>query len=186
MSNLNKAIIDEILSHIRSGEIRFCNQLGFSEEELAALEQMTHQEICYIAESTTGFANISINHSSFWGLVENAREKTQQRNLIDRALTLGASSEIIYEVFGLSSAEVSARRKLLGIKEAMGRKPNADESKENMIWELWAKERNLVLSEKESFELANIKVFDALLFIAEELDISFTEVVRLVRYGEHQ
>lgn len=183
-TNLNQAILNELLTHLRRGEIAYCTHLGFEEKELAALEQLSYQEICDLGESKACFATVNINHQAFWSLLEVVKEKSGQRNIIDRALTLGASSEILYELYGLSSAEVSARRKLLGIKESMGRKPNADENEEHRVWELWTKERESLLGKAELFELSHPDVFHTLMFIAEETKVSLTEVVRLVRQGE--
>lgn len=183
--NLNQAIINELLNHLGRGEIGYCTQLGFSEQELAALEQLTYQEIADLANSKASFALVSINHEAFWRMLEIVKENSYQRNIADRALTLGASSEILYELYGMSSAEVSARRKVLGIKESMGRKPNASEQEEHQVWGYWVKERPSLLNDDETFDLAKPNVFATMMFIAEETKISLTEVVRLVRQGEN-
>lgn len=176
-STLNQAIISELLTHIRRGEIFYCNQFGFDETELSAISSLTTQEICDLCESTISFADVKINHRAFWSLVEAVRENTRQRNIIDRALELGASSEILHGRFGWSSAEVSARRKLLGIQEAMGRKRNATEEEENQIWALW--QQHKIALKGENIEYSE-KGFDLLMFIAEETQVSLTEVSRLI------
>lgn len=141
-SNLNQAIISEILTHARRGELGYLiYQLGFSEDEIAEIENLSTLEILDICENRASFANIQINHSTFWNLVEAARERTRERNIIDRALSLGASSDILHKRFGQSSADVSARRKLLGISEPMGRKRNATGEEEILVWNFWKKEK---------------------------------------------
>lgn len=174
---LNQAILSDILIHMRRGEIQYCHSLGFDETELMQLANLSTQEISDICESAVSFANIQINHAVFWSLLENVRENTRQRNTIDRALSLGASSEIIHHYFGWSSAEVSARRKLLGIKESLGRKANVSEQEEKHIWELWSNSQtnNLQTGDESNNEL------DLLMFIAEETGCGLTEVNRLVK-----
>ena len=174
-STLNQAILSEILMRIRRGEVNYCQQFGFDESELAEIENLSTQEILDMSESKASFAQISINHSVFWSLLETVRENSRQRNQIDRALALGISSEMIHIFFGWSSAEVSARRKLLGIKENMGRKPNASEEEENQIWELWQRHK----TDEDSS-----KSLDLLMLIAEESEISLTEIYRLVSQWE--
>ncbi|MDU8924287.1 DUF2857 domain-containing protein [Pasteurellaceae bacterium LIM206] len=177
-TTLNHAVISEILAHSRRGEIHYLFQLGFSEEEIAEIENLSTLEICDICESTISFSSIQINHNAFWNLVTAAREKTRQRNIIDRALSLGASSEILYKRFGQSSADVSARRKLLGITEQMGRKRNATEEEEKLIWDLWVKQRDSV---PDNLDLENSdEGLDLMMFISEESGICLTEVSRLI------
>lgn len=175
-ATLNQAVISELLNHIRKGEIGYCTQLGFDETELADIAALSTREIQDICESATSFASININHNALWKLIELARANTLERNMIDRALHLGASSEMLHKRFGCSSAEVSARRKLLGIQESMGRKKNASEDEELKVWDLWkthsASFEYDVETTKEGLEL--------LMFIAEESQVSLTEVARLV------
>lgn len=173
---LNQAVIYDLIQHIRRGEIHYCTQLGFDEAELAELCNLSTQEICDLSESKTNFVNIRINHDSFWKLVASVRMNTRKRNAIDRALQLGASSDILHSRFGLSSADVSARRRLLGINESMGRKRNATEEEEKRIWDLWQQHKASLTHDIESSD----EGFDLLLFIAEETSVSLTEVSRLV------
>lgn len=175
-ASLNQAIIYNLINHIRRGEINYCTQLGFDETELTELCNLSTQEICDLAESKINFAEIKVNHNAFWSLIESVREETRKRNAIDRALQLGASSEILHSRFGWSSAEVSARRRLLGINESMGRKRNATEEEENKIWDLWQKHKQSV-----SYDVSlTFEGFDLLMYIAEESQVSLTEVSRLV------
>ncbi|MDW0618460.1 DUF2857 domain-containing protein [Mannheimia haemolytica] len=185
--NLNRAVIGEVIERIERGEIGYCRQLGFAEDELAVIENLTQRELNRLAKSPVTFVSAAINHHTFWQLINNVREDSRQQQIIDRALLLGASSELLREMFNLSSADVSARRKLLGIKEAMGRKPNADEETEVSVWMLWEQYRNgLVDQDKNIVEFISDKAFEALMVISEESGVSLTEVVRLVRNSEKQ
>lgn len=174
--SINQAIISEILSSIRKGELGYGKQLGFDENELVVISDLNTREILDLCNSPVPFAKVQINHQAFWNLIEVARENTHQSNIIDRALELGASSEMLHNRFGWSSADVSARRRLRGIKEPMGRKRNAYEAEELKVWELWQKHKDNVKDDIET----SPEGFDLLMFIAEETGVSLTEVWRLI------
>lgn len=182
-TNLNHALLAEIIAHIRRGEIHYCKQLGFDEAELAAIMNLNTQEICDLCESRASFAQISINHNVFWNLMAAVRDNSRERNVIDRALELGISGEMLRERFGWSSAEVSARRRLLGIKEHIGRKKNASEEDEMAIWALWSKYKANVahLDLRSSPE-----ALDLFMLITEETGVSLTEVWRLISLWEKE
>ena len=177
-TNLNHAIISEILTHARRGELNYLYQLGFSEEEIAEIENLSTLEIFDICDSGIPFGTVKINHRLFWGLVVSAREKSHQRNVMDKALLLGASSEILHKRFGLSSADVSARRKILGINEPMGRKRNATEEESARVWDVWNKQK-AALEKNIDLEHSD-EGLDLMIFIAEESGVCLTEVSRLI------
>lgn len=176
-SNLNQALLSEIISHVRKGELHYCKQLGFDESELAAIVNLSTQEICDLCESSASFAQIQINHKVFWNLIESVRDNTRERQLIDRALELGISGEMLRERFGWSSAEVSARRKLLNIKENIGRKKNATEKEELAVWEYWQKNKHTLNNADIG---TSIEGLDLLMFITESTGVNLTEVWRLI------
>ncbi len=177
-SNINQAILSEIIGRIRKGEINYCKQMGFSEEELCIINNLNTHEIYDLCESIVPFVKIKIDHQIFWNLINSVREHTKERNLIDRALELGISGDMLRERFAWSSAEVSARRKLLGIKEHIGRKKNASEADELKIWENWQrykpKEKDIHVFMKSPEGL------DLLIFITEDTGVNLTEVWRLI------
>ena len=175
-TRLNQALISEILMRIRAGEVGYCKKLGFDESELAVLIQLSTSEIYDLCESVSSFIKVDVNHKIFWNLINAAREKTKERNTIDRALELGISGEMLRNRFGWSSAEVSARRKLLGIQENIGRKKNASEDDEIKIWELWQEYKPVDISVMDNKD----EGLDLLMLISEESNVSLTEVWRLI------
>lgn len=114
---VNEALIGNALLNIKEGNIHPCLKMGFSEEQLKAINNLSIDEIMDISNSVVSFAKVEINHETFWKLLAIAQANTQQRQIIDRALLLGASIEMLHQYFGLSTSEVSARRQLLGIEE---------------------------------------------------------------------
>lgn len=179
---VNEALIGNALLNIKEGNIHPCLKMGFSEEQLKAINNLSLDEIMDISNSVVSFAKVEINHETFWKLLAIAQANTQQRQIIDRALLLGASIEMLHQYFGLSTSEVSARRQLLGIEEKMGRKAAASDEESTHIWEIWQryKQRMESLDSQEGLE--------RLCLIAEEGNMNLTVVWKLVSewYSKHK
>lgn len=173
-SNLNQVVLNEILVNLQEGNINVCRNYGFSKQELQEIEKLSIEDVYELANTKAPFAKVEINHDAFWRLVARVRMSSQERRLIDRALMLGASIQMLNSYFGLTTSKVSARRSLLGKQEPMGRKPAATEEEEKLIWDLWQEHKGDVqtIESTEGLEL--------LILIAEETGINLTEIWKLV------
>lgn len=178
-SSLNQVVLNEILMNLQEGNINICRSFGFSKQELQEIEKLSTEELYDLANSRVSFAKIEINHEAFWKLVTSARLNSQERRLIDRALMLGASIQMLNSYFGLTTSKVSSRRNLLGKQEPMGRKPAATEEEESAIWELWQAHKTNCPS------IDSTEGLELLIFIAEESGINLTEVWKLVSKWSH-
>lgn len=173
-NNLNQVVLSEILVNLQEGNINVCRNYGFSKQELQEIEKLSMEEIYDLANTKAPFAKVEINHEAFWRLVATVRMNSQERRLIDRALMLGASIQMLNAYFGLTTSKVSARRSLLGRQEPMGRKPAATEEEEKLIWDLWQSRKNDVQT------IESIEGLEVLILIAEETGINLTEIWKLV------
>lgn len=173
-TTVNEALLSNALLHLRDGNVRPCLSLGFSEEEIRAINQLSLDEILDISQSKVSFAKIEINHDAFWRLLGVAQANSQERQIIDRALLLGASIEMLNQYFGLSTSAVSARRQLIGIEEKMGRKAAPTEEEQTTVWNLW-KQYKPTVSNLESLE-----GLELLSLIAEKSGINLTVVWKLI------
>lgn len=174
-SNLNQVVLTDILNNLQDGNINHCRNYGFSRQELQEIEQLSTEEIYDLANSKASFAKVEINHDAFWRLVTSARLNSQERRLIDRALMLGGSIQMLNNYFGLTTSKVSARRALLGKQEPMGRKPAATEDEEKLVWELWQSHK------ADCKTVESTEGLELLMLIAEETEINLTEVWKLVK-----
>lgn len=172
--NLNGVILSRVLNNLREGKMRDCLSLGFTEQELKELAQLNIDEIYDIANSHSPLFKTEINHDVLFRLIELARDNSQSRRTIDRALMLGASIQMLNQYFGMTTSEVSARRSLLGIDEPMGRKRGADDQQQELVWRKWQEHKQSVES------LDTLEGLEVLIWIAEETGINLTEVWRLV------
>lgn len=170
LDNLNKVILDHIVSNIREGNVNTCHYLGFTTAELSEIQQLNIDEIYDIAQSKVPIASINIDHDAFWKMVKIAQMNTQERMIIDRALLLGASIQMLNAYFGLSTTKVSARRSLLGIREEPGRKATATDEQRNILWDLWCQHKNSVQS------LDSMEGLELLMLFAEETQINLTAI----------
>ncbi|MDG2961745.1 DUF2857 domain-containing protein [Exercitatus varius] len=173
-TSLNQAVLSEIFTNLRNGNIKSCQRLGFSEEELHEIQQLSADEIYDIENSHTPFAKVSINHEVFWKILTLAKNNTQERRMIARALMLGASIEMLNTYFGLTSSEVSSQRKLLGIEEKEGRKPLANDELQTEIWHLWKQYKT------EISDIHTSAGLEILMLIAEETCTDLTVVWKLI------
>ncbi|TYG35318.1 DUF2857 domain-containing protein [Lonepinella koalarum] len=173
-TSLNQAVLSEIFTNLRNGNIKSCQRLGFSEEELNEIQQLSADEIYDIENTHISFAKISINHEIFWKILTLAKNNTQERRIIARALMLGASIEMLHTYFGLTSSEVSSQRKLLGIAEKEGRKPLASDELQTEIWNLWTQHKT------EVADIHTATGLETLMLIAEETGTDLTTIWKLI------
>lgn len=174
LDNLNKVILDHIVNNIREGNVNTCHHLGFSTAELSEIQQLSIDEMYDIAQSKVPIAAINIDHSAFWKMVKMAQVNSQERMIIDRALLLGASIQMLNTYFGLSTTKVSARRSLLGIREEPGRKATTTDEQKTRLWELWRQHKGSIQS------LESMEGLELLMLFAEETQINLTAIWRAV------
>ena len=93
---------------------------------------------------------------------------------------LDASIELMQHFFGLTSAEVSSRRRLLGRTEKQGRKKHCSEETEGKIWTRW-QELKSTLSNLHSLE-----TLDVYMLIAEEYAVSLTSIWKMIMAWENK
>lgn len=178
MSNLNLSqatisILTHLLLELKGGNVRRCEALGMSIEEIRELSQLSLDDLHYLMQSHVSVLDFTINHDNFWLMVNQARNEQKKVLMIDRALVLGGSMEMMDKYFGLSPSEVSARRRLLGIETRQGRTLSPSEDEDAALWEHW--HRSGIKSPDSHTAL------EVMMLGAEQLGISLTAVWTRVR-----
>lgn len=168
LSQATNAILTHLLMELKSGNIRRCESLGMTIEEVRQLSQLTVDDLHYLMQSSVSVLNLSINHDNFWIIVNQSRTEQKRLQRIDRALALGGSIELMQNYFGLSAAEVSSRRRLNGIDTRQGRTQAPDEEADAGIWVQW---KASGLTAPDSHE-----ALDVMMLAAEQHDVSLTAV----------
>ncbi|AFI91620.1 DUF2857 domain-containing protein [Pectobacterium parmentieri] len=168
LSQATNALLTHILMELKSGNIRRCEALGMTMEEVRQLSQLTVDDLYYLTQSSVSVLNFQINHDNFWSMVNQARTEQKRLQRIDRALALGGSIELMQFYFGLSTSEVSSRRRLNGVETRQGRVQAPTEEEDAALWEQW---RSSGLSSPDSHE-----ALDVMMLAAEQQNVSLTAV----------
>lgn len=137
--SINYAIIANVLHALKEGNIRHCEALGFTVDEINTLDQLSFDELVTVSRAVASFVSITVRHDVLHHLLALARQEYRQRQQINRAIRLGGSIALLNHYFGLTSNEVCLRRRLLGVSVPYGRTPEPDEETDAEIWRQWQK-----------------------------------------------
>lgn len=159
--SLNYVVLFEALHALKEGNIRFCEALGFTYDELNFINKISLDELFVISRSAAQFMKVTINHDVLRLILAQSRQATRLQNQIERATRLGGSIDLLYAFFGLTSGEVSSLRRLLGIYISQGRTQMPDEDTDAQIWQLWEK------SHPENMD--SLAALDVMMDITEKL-----------------
>lgn len=161
LTSINYMTLIFVLQAVREGNIKYCNTLGLTLNEIRELNKLSLDELFFISKTSLMFIDITVNHERLKNLLIRSRQELQHQQQINRAVRLGASHEILYKYFGLNTADVAARRRLLGITIPNGRTVIPDENTDAKIWLLWKK--------KHQDNTESLQALDVMMQITEEL-----------------
>lgn len=149
--SLNYAVLTDALHALKDGNIRYCESLGFTFDEMNALNQLSLDELFIISRESAQFLAVTVHHDALHLLLAKSREEVLQQQRINHAIRLGGSIALLNKYFGLTSNEVCLRRRLLGVRVPYGRTPEPDEETDAAIWRQW-----------QQCRVANLESTDAL------------------------
>ncbi|AVE71140.1 DUF2857 domain-containing protein [Enterobacter hormaechei] len=136
---MNYTILTDALHALKEGNIRHCESLGFTFDEMNALNQLSLDELFTVSRAAAPFVSVSVRHDVLHHLLAQARQEYHHQQEINRAIRLGGSISLLNYYFGLTSNEVCLRRRLLGVSVPYGRTPEPDEETDAAIWLQWQK-----------------------------------------------
>ncbi|ENU0860846.1 DUF2857 domain-containing protein [Citrobacter amalonaticus] len=135
--SINYTILTDALHALKEGNLRHCEALGFTFDEMSALNQLSLDELFIVSQSSAPFVAVSVRHDVLCHLLALSRQEVQRQQQINRAILLGGSIALLNQYFGLTSNEVCLRRRLLGVSVPYGRTPEPDEETDAAIWQQW-------------------------------------------------
>ncbi|EBE3722470.1 DUF2857 domain-containing protein [Salmonella enterica] len=135
--SLNYAVLTEALHALKEGNIRHCESLGFTYNELEAINALSMDELFILSRASASFLHVTIQHEVLRQLLAQTRQEMELQQRINRAIALGGSIDLLSQFFGLSSGEISARRRFMGITISQGRTRMPDEETDARIWREW-------------------------------------------------
>jgi hypothetical protein len=130
---LQQAVIAQALYDLRHGQLRRTEAMGFPPATLDALKHPGLASL--LANTQVPWCHVRVNGPVVQRLLERERYLEQERVTIDRMLTLGASTEMVNQFYGLTHEEVALRRQMIGLPERRGRWPVLTEAEEVAVWE---------------------------------------------------
>lgn len=137
--SINYAILTGTLHAFKQGDFLYCETLGFTLEELDALNQLSLDEIFFISRASAQFISLTVRHDVLKHILALSHKELQRQQMINRAIKLGGSIALLNHYFGLTSNEVCIRRRLLRINTPHGRTPIPNEQTDAEIWLRWRK-----------------------------------------------
>lgn len=172
---LNHAMLNQVLHELRHGRLQRCKALGLGDEDIEVLQSLPPTTLSHLAHSTIAWVEIKVDTTVLRRLIAQAERDELNERLINRALKLGASSNIMYRCFGLDHSETALRRRILKIETHRGRPIQLSEVQEHAVWNRW---RQLRAEDPDSEPL------DAMMMLAEEQQISLTLIWQQIElYG---
>ncbi|UMO88908.1 DUF2857 domain-containing protein [Pectobacterium sp. PL64] len=150
--SLNYAVLTNALAALKEGNFRYCETLGFTFDELNALNQLSLDELFIVSRASAQFMSIAVRHDVLQQILTLSHQEAQRQQQINRAVRLGGSIALLNHFFGLTSNEVCARRRLLGVTIPYGRTPIPDEAIDAEIWLSWKKKRTENLDTPDALE----------------------------------
>ncbi|MBF0035493.1 DUF2857 domain-containing protein [Citrobacter freundii] len=171
--SINQAVLTQVVQALKEGQIRYCESLGFSPQELCELTRLSADDILFLSNSAVQFMTISIDHDMLSKMLARTEQERQFQQRLEDALSLGASIEFVNYYFGLSTIEVCARRRLIGLFVRQGRNLAPDEQAETLVWNAWKKVGMKKLDSPQALE--------AMMTIAHDHDLSLTVIWNLLR-----
>ena len=163
---LNYLVLFDALHALKEGNIRHCQALGFTFDEMNALSQLSLDEFFTLSRASAPFIDISIRHDVLHQLLTLCLQETHHQQRINRAVRLGGSIALLHQYFGLTSNDVCLRRRLLGVTIPHGRPPIPDEETDAEIWRQWQQRRQENIDSPEALE-AMMQVTEALAYRPE-------------------
>ncbi|MFP9469988.1 DUF2857 domain-containing protein [Pectobacterium brasiliense] len=150
--SLNYAVLTNALAALKEGNFRYCETLGFTFDELNALNQLSLDELFIVSRASAQFMSITVRHDVLQQILTLSHQEAQRQQQINRAVRLGGSIALLNHFFGLTSNEVCARRRLLGVTTPYGRTPIPDEAIDAEIWLSWKKNLSENLDTPDALE----------------------------------
>lgn len=181
--SLNYAVLTDALHALKEGDIRHCESLGFTFDEMNALNLLSLDELFMVSRSAAPFVSVSIRHDVLHHLLALARQEHNSQKQINRAIRLGGSIALLNQYFGLTSNDVCLRRRMLGVSVPNGRTPEPDEETDAAIWRQWQKYRVENLASPEALG-AMMQVTETLL--SQSKGLPLTTVWKRITFCEQE
>lgn len=163
-SPINEAILSQVLSHMRNGQLRRCIEMGLEPEILAQLQQPA--VLSLLLNTPVSWCHVTIDTEIVKKLLTSAERSDEELRMIERALRLGATTTMLQQFFGLSPQDVALQRLMMGVRVRRGRWREFSEDQDALLWYRWTH-----LMKEHQVEIKDsLAMLDIAMIVAEELN----------------
>jgi|GEM_PF-32363 len=135
---LNQVLITHVLNEARYGHYHYCRALGFTEDIVSRLQNLTPSALTHLTHSQALWIKPQLDKGLFNRLMEHIEQEEMRNQLVNRALSLGASCPMLRHFFGLSPQAAAVHRRALGLSyNDRGRPKELSESEKLSTWRRW-------------------------------------------------
>lgn len=132
---LNQAVISQLLSDLRNGQLRSSLDMGFTEEDIRLLQDP--ERVSLLSSTSVKWVAVKVIREVMRGLLNRVTDLEKETLILDEMIRRGASSKMISDLFGLNPRDVAFRKKVLQIDAKQGRWKELEEETHHQIWRDW-------------------------------------------------
>ena len=122
---------------LSEGDERGLLLLGFTPEQIRALESLTLKSLQRVSELASHFMDFKVDAVCFERVMRRIEQEREEEALKDELLRAGAPIRMMHHYWGMTSRDCAERRRVLGIEAPLGRPTQADEAALERLWHLW-------------------------------------------------
>ncbi|SFY07962.1 DUF2857 domain-containing protein [Azotobacter vinelandii] len=164
-SPINEAVLSQVLNLMRNGQLRRCAEMGLEPEVLGQIQHPMVMSL--LLNSPVSWAKVSIDKEILRKLIAGAARSEDEMRLIERAIRLGATTNLLTQYFGLSPQEVAMQRTVIGVAAPRGRWPELRDDQDHHIWHRWTH----LMRQNDVDIQDSMAMLDVAMLVAEELVI---------------
>lgn len=162
---INEAILSQVLHNMRNGQLKRCLEMGLEPEILAQLQQPS--VLSLLLNTPVSWCTVSIDADMVKRLLTGAERSEDEARMIERALRLGGTTQMLQQFFGLSPQDVALQRLIIGVTPRRGRWREFSEEMDAHLWYRWTH----LMEEHQVGLKDSIALLDIAMLVAEELNV---------------
>ena len=141
---LSEYILHYCIERLADDDVEALFDLGFSVDEISALDGVTLQQLHHLSRLGGHFLEIQIDHRRLAHALAHIQHEAEHQALQDKLLQLRAPAPMMQALFGMRSSDYAKQRKRLGLSgRDVGRPAIPDEATERQVWAVWREHSQL-------------------------------------------
>jgi len=135
---LNQVLITHVLNEARHGNYHHCRALGFTDEMLLRLQNLTPCALTLLTHAQAVWIKPQVDKGLFEHLMMHIDKEEARERLVKRALLLGASNPMMEHFFALTHPQCAQYRRMHGASLlCKGRPQELSDEEKHSVWKRW-------------------------------------------------